>query len=256
VQAHFRPDNAVVVVHGAVEPAQVKALAERYLGRWTAAPAPAVAMAPPPTPAGPTRRTAYLVDRPGATQVSVSLGCRLADAVPERRPAYDLLEKLAGEQAFRVRERWGASYGLHARVVVMPGNAAHLELTGTVEESAVGRALTRLLAGIREIRQAELDPRLFAAMRWEVGRRFMNRFARASVQAGAIRTAFHHRWPLSVWDDYPENLAATTLPQVASLLGTCLDREVLAIVGDAAQLRPQLAAAGFLLEQPLPNDQR
>jgi zinc protease len=250
VQAHFRPDNAVVVVHGAVDPVQVKALADRYLGPWTASPAPTVAMAAPPTPAGPARRTAYLVDRPGASQASLSLGCRLVDAVPERRPAYDVLEKLAGDQAFRVRERWGASYGLHARVVVMPGNAAHLQLTGTVEESAVGRALTRLLGGIREIGQADLDPGHFAAMRWEVGRGFMNRLARASAQASAIRSAFHHRWSLAVWDDYPQNLAATTLPVVASLLGTCLDREVLAIVGDAARLRPQLAAAGFRLEQP------
>jgi zinc protease len=250
VQAHFRPDNAVVVVHGDVEPDQVKDLAQRYLGPWTGSQAPTLAMAPPPTPAGPTRRTAYLVDRPGATQANLSLGCRLVDAVPEQRPAYDVLEQLAGHQAWSVRERWGASYGVFARVMVLPGNAAHLQLTGTVDNPAVARALTHLLAVVRDIRHAQLDPGLFAATRWEVGRAFMSRFALASVQASAIRSAFHHRWPLTVWDRYPDNLAATSPRVVASLLATCLDREVLAVVGDAARLRPQLAAAGFQLEEP------
>jgi zinc protease len=250
VQAHFRPDNAVVVVHGDVEPAQVKALADQYLGRWATSGPPSLAMAPLPTPAGPTRRAAYLVDRPGASQASLSLGCRLADAVPEQRPAYDVLEKLAGHLSWSVRERWGASYGVYARVVVMPGNAAHLQLTGTVENAAVPRALARMLGVVRDVARADLDPGLFAAMRWEVGRGFMSRFALASVQASAIRSAFHHRWPLEVWDRYPDNLADTTPATMAALVKSCLDREVLAIVGDAARLRPQLTAAGFLPHAP------
>jgi zinc protease len=253
VQAHFRPDNAVLVVHGDVVPAAVKALADQHLGPWSGSGQPALPMAPPPVPAGPTRRTTYLVDRPGAAQASLSLGCRLADGVPERRPAYDVLEELAGHLAWGVRERWGASYGVYARVVVMPGNAAHLQLTGTVENAAVARALTRLLAVIRDMAQADLDPALFAAMRWDVGRGFASRFALASVQASAIRSAFHHRWPLEVWDRYPENLAATTPAMVASLMERCQGREVLAIVGDASSLGPQLEAAGFHLEdQPQP----
>ena len=152
MQAHFRPDNAVVVVHGDVDPAAVKALADRYLGRLDRiAGQPALPMAPPPRPPVPPAGRPTWSIAPAPAQASLSLGCRLADAVPERRPAYDVLEKLAGHLAWSVRERWGASYGVYARVVVMPGNAAHLQLTGTVENAAVARALTRLLDVIGEI---------------------------------------------------------------------------------------------------------
>ena len=251
VYSHFRPDNAVAVVHGDVDPRQVEALAGRYLQRWSGASPPALAMAAPPPPPPPARRTLFLIDRPGASQATLSLACRLADARPELRPAYDVLEQVAGSLTWSLRESWGASYGVHAQVEVMPGNAAHLLLAGTVDRAAVLRSTNRLLAIVREIATGALDPRRFAAQRWEVGRAFMSRFALASVQASAIRSAFHHRWPLTVWDQYPEHLAATTPQVLQTLMASCLDREVLAIVGDAATLRPQLAAAGFELDSPL-----
>jgi zinc protease len=243
VGGHFRPDNGVLVVHGQVNPGQVRALAERYLDRWTAPAGPGAAMTPPPAPPGPERRRLHLIDRPGAAQASLSLGCRLLPARPEWIPAYDLLEQLTEAQAFRLRTRWGVTYGVHATVGVMAGGAAHLQLSGTVENAAAGRALQQLLASLRSI--GGEDPALFSAVRWEVGRAFASRFASAAVQARAIRTAFLHRWPLSVWDDYPENLAAATPALLRKLLASCVDREVVAVVGDAAVLAPQLRAAGL-----------
>ena len=240
VGGHFRPDNGVLVVHGQVEPGQVRTLAERYLERWTAPAGPVAAMAPPPAPAGPERRRLHLIDRPGASQASLSLGCRLAPARPEWIPAYDLLEQLTEAQAFRLRTRWGVTYGVHATVGVMAGGAAHLQLTGTVENAAAGRAVAQLLAALRSIGSEGADLALFSAVRWEVGRAFASRFASAAVQARAIRTAFLRRWPLSVWDDYPQNLAAATPALLRQLLASCVDREVVAVVGDAAVLGPQL----------------
>ena len=57
-----------------------------------------------------------------------------------------------------------------------------------------------------------------------------------------------HGWPLEVWDKYPENLASTTRDSLKEIMGTCVGKEIVAIVGDAATLRPQLEKEGLKLE--------
>jgi zinc protease len=246
VRSHFRPSNALAVVVGDIDPAETKALTEKYFARWTGGGAGGVSLPAPPPP--PAARKVYLVNRPGATQGEVSVGCRLADATPETLPAYDVAEAVAGDMAWSVREEWGASYGVNAGVATLPGGAAHMVVGGAIDTRWVGRSVNRLLGILADIASPNLDEKLFLVKRWDVARQFTQRFSSGGGIAGAILQANAAGWPVDVWDKYPERLAATNRDTVRALFKPCVGHEIVSIAGDADLVRPQLEAFGLKLE--------
>ncbi|HEY0706190.1 MAG TPA: insulinase family protein [Polyangia bacterium] len=246
VQSHFRPDNGALAVYGDVTADEVKKEGEAYLAKWTGG--GGAAMDPPPAPPGPSARKVFLVDRPKATQATVRVGCRLAEVKPEWVPALDVLESVAGERAWKLREEWGATYGIHPGVSRLPGNAADLTFGGAIENAQAGKSVARLLAIIAELGSGSIEEGLFVMKRWDAGLEFMNRFASADSKANAILDAVMRRWPIDVWDKYPENLANTTPATLKEIMAPCVGKEIVAVVGDASVLKPQLEKEGLKLE--------
>lgn len=247
VSGHFRPENAQAVVYGDVTPNEVKTLSEKYLSVWRGS-AGAGAMSPPPPPPSPKSRKIFLVDRPKATQAVVSVGCRLVDVVPEAVPTYDVLEKVANEQAEALREQWGATYGVYGNVTHYVGGAAHLTLSGAVENAQAGRAVVRLLEITTGLAAGKVSESLFLLSRWDVGRSFMSQMASTETLAASLGAAFARGWSPEVLDKYPENLAASNMEGIQRIMKPCLAKEVVTIVGDAGTLRPQLEKEGLKLE--------
>jgi zinc protease len=68
----FRPNNATIVIAGAVSGPAIRAAIERAFGAWAAAPTPTIHYPPVPPRNGPP--VVYLVDAPGATQIDISAG--------------------------------------------------------------------------------------------------------------------------------------------------------------------------------------
>ena len=109
----FRPDNAVLVITGGIDPADAFALAERSFGGWTrpAGPPPAQAGSGPLT--GPR---VVVVDLPGTGQAAVVVGGR---SIGRRDPAYYTASVedhvLGGGYSARLNEeirvKRGLSYG-------------------------------------------------------------------------------------------------------------------------------------------------
>jgi zinc protease len=247
VKSHYRPENGLGVVHGDIDVAEAKSLTERYLGKWERG-APGGAMSPLPVPPGPSARRILLLDRAEATQALVSVGCRLAPPSPERMAAYDVLEAAAGELAWKLREERGATYGVHAGVQAFPGGAAHLMLSGAIETQQAGKSVALLLGIVSDLGTGTVDEGLFNVKRWDVGRGFMLRFASAAGVAGGILDAANLGFSPEVWDRYPEALAGTTRETIKEIMAPCLNKEIVAIVGDAKVLRPQLEKEGLKLE--------
>jgi predicted Zn-dependent peptidase len=247
VSGHYRPENAMAVVYGDVQPDKVKELSEKYLSKWRGG-AGAAAMSPPAAPPGPTKRKIFLVDWPKATQAMITVGCRLADIVPERIAAYDVLATVANEQAEALREQWGATYGVYAGVSTHAGGAADLTIGGAVDTAQTARALIRLLEITTGIAAGKVSEPLFLVSRWDVGRSFMSRMASADMMAFFMSMAHSKGWPLEVYDKYPENLASTTRETLQQLAKPCLAKEIVTIAGDASVLRPQLEREGLKLE--------
>jgi zinc protease len=89
----FRPDNAVLIVTGDVDPALVLALAAERFGGWRAPPAPRPTA--PVAAAAPHGRQ-VLVDLPGSPLVEVAVGARAAGRRDAARPAAELANSAIG----------------------------------------------------------------------------------------------------------------------------------------------------------------
>ncbi|RJS25289.1 insulinase family protein [Corallococcus sp. H22C18031201] len=141
VKVNYTPANAVVVIAGEFDMAQVEPLARKYLGGWGAK-GPAVAPPAPPEPPAAMPPTLYITPVTGATQASLSVACRLPAATPEAEARYAVMAELARARLWtQVRQQRGASYGFDTQVSVARGGAAHLLVEGVVDSPQLGMAL-------------------------------------------------------------------------------------------------------------------
>lgn len=250
VHGHYRPSAATAVVVADAPQTEVETLARKYFARWTSG--RSGAGTPPPAPPPPAGRTVILYDRPGATQTTVSLGCRLPDMKPEALAIMDVTEGALTEKLWELRSRWGATYGMYASTQHRPGGAADLIMGGAIETPQTGAGVKAMLALLEKSATDGPDLVTFTNARWELARKFSVRFASPERAADAILSAVSRGWQPRVWDEYPEQLASTTRADVRDLLAPCANHEVVVLVGDAKAVTPQLDAEGVPLTETVP----
>jgi zinc protease len=149
--AAFRPDNAVLILAGDIDPEAGLALARKHFGAWRA---PAGALArPQPLAAGASRVAALVIDMPKTGQAGVVIAVALPERPPAERAASQVMNALLGGgyssrlmQEIRIKRglSYDASSGIGAR-----GNGAYLRaVVQTKNESA---------AEVVRVAQAEID---------------------------------------------------------------------------------------------------
>lgn len=114
-RAHFRPDNATLLVVGDLTPASALPMLEKAFGGWKSEGIPALVAEVPNAPQL-GQRQVYLVDKPGAAQSQIRIGWV---GVPRSTPDYAVLEVLntvlGGSFTSRLnqnlREKNGYAYG-------------------------------------------------------------------------------------------------------------------------------------------------
>ena len=163
-RAHYRPDNATLIVVGDVTQASIVPLLEMSFGGWKAE-----GMKPldPAVPTAPqlTKRQVFLVDKPGAAQSQIRIGWV---GVPRTTPDYVALQvlntALGGSFTSRLnqnlREKHGYSYGASS-IFDMRGSAGPFLATAGVQTDKTADALKEFfveLDGIlAQIPAAELE---------------------------------------------------------------------------------------------------
>ncbi len=149
-QQVLRPDNATIIVTGAVTPESIVPLLEKHFGDW--APAPGVARAqrsiPAAEPAGKPR--VYLLDRPGAQQSTILVGQLMPSSrAPDRLELNTANAVLGGTFTSRInmnlREQKHWSYGARSGLPETLGQRPWL-LSAPVQSD-------RTLEAIAEIRR-------------------------------------------------------------------------------------------------------
>lgn len=250
VQGHYRPDQATAVVVGDVSAPAVEQMAKKYFGAWASG--RSGASTPPAAPPPPTKRSLIMYDRPGASQTTVELGCRLPDMKPEALAVMDVTAGTLTENLWELRAQWGATYGMYASTMHRPGGTAYLTMGGAIETPQTGAGAKAMLNMLEKSASEGPDMVTFTAARWELARRFNLRFASADEAANLVLAAVARGWSPAVWDDYPELLASTTRADVRELLAPCAGHEVMVLVGDAKAVAPQLEAEGLTLDEIVP----
>ncbi len=154
-QARFRPNNAYLVVVGDIDPASVKALAEKHFKKWKANP---VASSPLPNVENVNQTQIDFVNMPNAVQseVVVQSTTHLAKKDPDYFPVLMANSILGGGGEARLflnlREDKGYTYGSYSSIGNNKRTATRFRATASVRNEVTDSAVVELLSEIKRIR--------------------------------------------------------------------------------------------------------
>jgi len=253
-EAHYQPDNVIVVAVGDFEAARMIDVIDRKLSAWTGKAAVAAEL---PHPAPLRKRTIYLIDKPDSTQSQIrigALGIRRSD--PDYIPVMVANTIMGGGFTSRlveeIRVNRGLSYGAGSRFYALVESGPFV--VNTFTKSATTRETVEValevLEGFRKDGPTaeEVD---------KAGKYLKGAFAIAHQSPDALadvlaEIAFHNL-PLDYYDTYLDRLAAVSREDLKRVAASRFPFERLNIVvlGEAAAVRKDLETLGPVTPAPL-----
>lgn len=248
-RAHYRPDNAVLIVVGDVTPAALRPLVESRFGGWTAAGAMPAALPVRQSPQ-PGKRQIYLVDKPGAAQSQIRIGLV---GVPRSTPDYIALDVLntvlGGSFTSRLntnlREQHGYSYGAFSRFD-MRRSAGPFSAMAGVQTDKTAEALkeffNELTAILTPVPADELDRfKNYAALG------FAGEFETTGQLAAKLEEIAVYGLPDDVFSTYVGAVQKITPADVQRVAKQylLLDHLAVVVVGDRATIEAPVRATGL-----------
>jgi len=246
-RAWWRPDNATLVITGALDAEAGFALAERLFGSWAAPSEPMPALPANRAGEAPAPRV-IVVDNPDADQSSVSVVMR---GVPRGDPAYYPLvvanSALGGSSTARlfqeVRVRRALSYGANSGLPSYRDEGV-LVASAQTRNNAAPEVAQVMLAEIRRLTQEPLTEDVLQKRRTllagSFGRQVETTFGLGDFLAGLAVQGL----PMSEYARYLPSIEAVTPQQVAASVAAELDpgRASIVIVGRASEFLEALRA--------------
>ena len=244
-RGHYRPNNAFLLVVGAVDPNAVMTAAEKSLGAWARGDVPRPTYAAPPSIEG---RRVYFVQRPNSIQSSIALGNMAVKRNDPRWYELSLANAIYGG-AFNsrivrnIREEKGYTYSPGS---ILNGfvDAGFYRFSADVRNEVTGATLGEVFKEIDKMRAEGSDgAELQGAKQYLRGI-----FPIQTASQAGLSSVLNNVYVFGLPKDYPESygaeIAAVTAAQVKSAAHTLLGSEnsVIAIVGDYAKVKDQLGA--------------
>ncbi|GAB2628384.1 peptidase M16 [Paractinoplanes abujensis] len=239
-----RPEGAVLVLVGDINPEKAIDAAEKALGSWTG---PAKTAEVPPTPPlqpGPL----LLVDRPGAVQSSLRMALPAVDRTDPGYAALQLANLIFGgyfssRWVENMREDKGYTYGPHTSIEHYLAGSV-LSVAAEVATEVTGPSLLETLYELGRI--ASLPPgedELEQARRYALGTLRLGMSTQAGL-AGLASMYANFGLRLDHLRDYSAALATATREQVAEAAARFLapTNAVTVVLGDAEKVQEPLAA--------------
>ncbi|HUF12531.1 MAG TPA: insulinase family protein [Longimicrobiales bacterium] len=235
---HYRPNNALFVVAGDVNPADVVARLNRAFAEWTPADVPAQSSSAAPTHA---QRRLEFVHKPGSVQGVVRVGHLMPSATEADWPELDVAMQVLGGSTgwlFEVlREDKGWTYGAYASANERRGPGiftARAEARNEVADSAIAEML-RLIEQLRDAPVDETDLRMAKEF---IAGSFPRSIETSQQVASQIATEILlGRGPEYV-ESYRDRVASVTAADVQRVARQYLNPAALqmVVVGDALQI--------------------
>jgi predicted Zn-dependent peptidase len=244
-RTYYRPNNAFILIVGAVDPEATIAAVQKAFGPWAKGDVPK-----PTFPAAPTLtdRKVYFVQRPNSIQSSIALGNVAVKRSDPRWYDVSLANTIFGG-AFNsriirnIREDKGYTYS-PGSVVTGFGDAGFYRFTADVRNEVTGATLTEVFKEIDKLRaEGSEGPELQGAKSYMRGI-FSIQTATQNGLANLLNNVYIFGLPKDYPETYRAKIAALTPEQVKSAATTLLGSEhsVIAIVGDYAKVKDQLTA--------------
>ncbi|NNE44238.1 MAG: insulinase family protein, partial [Gemmatimonadetes bacterium] len=244
--ANFTPGNATLVAVGDITLEDLEKLVNRHLGKWTG-PAPEQGAVPaPPARSG---RVVYLIDKPGDSQSTISIGHPgIARNHPDWEKVFVANRVFGGQFSSRLnlnlREDKGYTYGARSSTMEHAGPSAYT-MSARVQTEVTAEALVEFMkeyegvAGGTPITQDELE---FAKNSVVMG--YPREFETIGQLANAVTEQVVYGLPDDNFARYPERIAAVDLKTVNGTAASHFDPENLAIivVGDREVIEDSIRA--------------
>ena len=242
---HYRPNNAFLLIVGAIDPDAMIAAAEKAFGGWARGEVAAPAYPAPPVLSG---RHVYFVQRPNSIQSSIVVGNIAIKRSDPRWYELTLANTIYGG-AFNsrivrnIREEKGYTYSPQSAMTGF-GNAGFYRFSADVRNEVTGPTLNEVFKEIDKMRADGSDGAELQGAKSYLRGIFPIQTATQTGLSATLNNVYVFGLP----KDYPETfrakIAAVTPEQVkngaATLLGS--ENSVIAIVGDWAKVKDQLAA--------------
>ncbi|MGH9143819.1 MAG: M16 family metallopeptidase [Vicinamibacterales bacterium] len=242
---HYRPNNAFLLIVGAIDPDVTFAAVEKAFTGWTRGDVPAPSFAAPPVLSG---RHVYFVQRPNSIQSSIALGNIAVKRSDPRWFALTLANTIYGG-AFNsrivrnIREEKGYTYSPQSTLTGF-GNTGFYRFAADVRNEVTGPTLTEVFKEIDKLRAEGSDGAELQGAKSYLRGIFPIQTATQTGLSATLNNVYVFGLP----KDYPETfrakVAAVTPEQVKSAAATLFGSEnsLIAIVGDYQKVKDQLSA--------------
>ena len=239
----FIPNNAVMIIVGDVERAEVIARIEKLFARWNRGEIPVLSLPQPPEH---TARATYLVDRPGSAQSNIVIANR---GITRTSPDYFsmlLMHTVLGANAssrlfMNLREDKGYTYGAYSSLDARR-LAGTFRATAEVRTPVTGASLHEFFYELERIREDQVsDEEIENAKSYLTGVFPI----RIETQDGLIDQLVSIKM-LDLPDDYlhtyRERISAVTKDDIQRVAQKYVtpDRAAIVIVGDADEIKEQV----------------
>jgi len=241
---HYRPNNALLLVVGAVDPNTIMAVAEKTFGGWARADVPRPSYAAPPALTG---RHVYFVQRPGSIQSSISVGNIAVKRSDPRWFELTLANTIFGG-AFNsrivrnIREEKGYTYSPGSALTGF-AEAGFYRFNADVRNEVTGPTLIEVFKEIDALRSGGSDGAELQGAKSYLRGIFPIQTSTQNGLAATLNNVYVYGLPKDYPETFREKIASVTPAQVKQAAATLLGSEnsVIAIVGDWAKVKDQLA---------------
>jgi len=242
---HYRPNNAFLLVVGAVDPNATIAAAEKTFGGWVKGEVPKPSFpAPPPL----TGRKVVFVQRPNSIQSSISVGNFAPKRSDPRWYELTLANTIYGG-AFNsrivrnIREEKGYTYSPGSSLTGF-ADAGFYRFSADVRNDVTGATLTEVFKEIDALRARVADGDELQGAKSYLRGVFPIQTATQNGLALTLNNIYVFGLPKDYAETFREKIAAVTPAQVKSGAAVLLGSEnaLITIVGDWAKVKDQLAA--------------
>jgi predicted Zn-dependent peptidase len=246
--AHYRPQNAHLLVVGDVTAAAILPKLERAFGTW-AAPGEVTRPVLPSVPA-PTTRRIFLIDKPGAAQSQIRMGTiGVARSTPDFH-TIDVLNTLLGGSFtsrlnMNLREEHGYTYGAGSAFDMRQTPGPFFAAAGVQTDKTV-ESLTEFFKELDGIRTPVPDDELARAKNLEA-LSFPGTFETTADMAGQLATLIVYSLPDTFFNEYVPKIQAVTVADVQRVATQRLNSQtfVVVVAGDLAKIEKPIRDANF-----------
>ena len=256
----LRPDRASLFVTGDTTLDAVKPLLEKSFGNWQAPAEPAPTLDfDRPLPA--QHEHIVLIDRPGVPQAMIVggevLNAKGTDDLVTLRTANEVLGgSFLARFTTNLREDKGWSYGTYSQIDTHLRNIAW-GIYAPVQTDKAGPAIAELRKETLAYLGAKgTTPTELALAATGSARQLPGHFETSGAVLDGIAAIIEHHRPDDYYTHLPDRYRALTTTDLDTAARAKIDpaRIVWVVVGDAATIRPQLAALGLPVEEVKAGD--